>query len=95
MEDWTKKTDEEVFTTVGEQPGSQAAYWRDVEMSRRRFLLEKQVAAASIEASEMQVKAAGATIETAYWTKVSGIAVAATVIITGVSVILQAFTHGQ
>ena len=90
MGNWTKKNDEEVYSGAGEQPGSQASYWREVEMKRRQFLLDKEVAAASIEASVMQVAAAKATIETAFWTKVSGIAVAVTVVITGISLVLQA-----
>jgi hypothetical protein len=35
MEDWTKRTDEEVFAKVGEQSDSQAAYFRDIEIKRR------------------------------------------------------------
>lgn len=41
MEDWTKKSDGDVFGRASEQPGSQASYWRDIEIRRRLYLLEK------------------------------------------------------
>jgi hypothetical protein len=41
MEDWSKKSDVQVFGTVGEQPGSQASYWRDIEIKRRLYVLQK------------------------------------------------------
>ncbi|GLR60286.1 hypothetical protein [Rhizobium indigoferae] len=95
MEDWTKKTDHEVFTGAHEQPGSQASYWRDVEIRRRLYLLQKEVTEEQIAASQAQIKAADATVQTAYWTKMSAIAVGLTVVITGASVFLQslAITH--
>lgn len=48
MENWTKKTDEEVWGQAGEQPGSQASYWREIEQKRRLMLLQK----ASLEIQE-------------------------------------------
>ncbi len=79
MEDWTKKTDEQVFGSVGEDPGSRGAYWRDIEIKRRHFLMDKQVAEAQIKAAEAQIKAADATRETAIWTRVSAIAMSLSV----------------
>jgi hypothetical protein len=49
MENWTTKTDEEVFAGAGEQPGSQASYWRDIEIKRRLFLLQKDLLTAQID----------------------------------------------
>lgn len=54
MEDWTKKTDEDVFSRVGEEYQSQAWYWRDVEIKRRVFLLQKQLLNAQMEAVAAQ-----------------------------------------
>lgn len=42
MEDWTTKADDQVFTQASEQPGSQASYWRETEIKRRLYLLEKE-----------------------------------------------------
>lgn len=81
MEDWSKKTDEQVFMTVGEQIGSQASYWRDIEIRRRHFLLAQQVATAEIAAAKAQVEAAEASKKTALWTRVSAVAMAASVIV--------------
>ena len=54
MEDWTKRTDEEVFSKVGEESGSLAAYWRDVEIKRRLNLLQKDLLNAQIDAVATQ-----------------------------------------
>lgn len=80
MEDWSKKSDEQVFGTVGEDPGSRGAYWRDIEIKRRHFLLDKQVSAAQIRAAEAQIIAAEATRKTAIWTRISAIAMSLSVI---------------
>jgi len=79
MEDWTKKTDAEVFSTVGEMPGSMAAYWRDIEMKRRHYLLAKGVSDIQIRAAQAEIEAADATKVTAIWTRVSAIAMVASV----------------
>ena len=57
MEDWTKKADEDVFSGASEQPGSQAAYWRDTEIRRRLYLLEKQLLAAQLDSVASQKSA--------------------------------------
>jgi len=57
MQDWTKLTDEQVFTAVGEQAGSQASYWRETEIRRREFLLTQQVLKAQIASAEAQQSA--------------------------------------
>jgi hypothetical protein len=54
MQDWTKFTDEEVFTKAGEQPGSQAAYWRDTEIRRRDYFLNQTLLQTQIDAVEAQ-----------------------------------------
>ena len=54
MEDWTKRTEEEVFSKVGEQGESQAAYCRDVEIKRRVYLLQKDLLNAQIDAVATQ-----------------------------------------
>ena len=54
MEDWTKRTDEKVFSEVGEQIDSQAAYWRDIEIKRRVYLLQKDLLNAQIDAVATQ-----------------------------------------
>lgn len=90
MENWSKKTDEEVFANPHEPPGSQASYWRDIEIRRRHFVLAKEATDNQIAASAAQISAADATVKTAYWTKWSAIAVAVTVVITGASLVLQA-----
>lgn len=52
MEDWSKKSDSQVFGGVGEQPGSQASYWRDVEIKRRLYQLQK----AALESQAMAIQ---------------------------------------
>lgn len=64
MFDFTKNTDDQLFKG-NEQPGSDAAYKRDIEIQRRRFFLEKAVADAQIKAAEAQIVAADATVRTA------------------------------
>ncbi|WP_286170454.1 hypothetical protein [Rhizobium sp. AU243] len=89
MGNWTNKTDEEVYSGAGEQPGSQASYWREVEMKRRDYLLAKKTSEANIQAAEAQIRASDATIDTAYWTKLSAIAVLVTAIIAAVALVVQ------
>ena len=60
MEDWTKRTDEQVFSKVGEEPGSRAAYERDIEIRLRLYLLQKDLLNAQIDAVATQK---AATIE--------------------------------
>ena len=60
MEDWSKRTDDEVFSKVGEQGESQAAYWRDIEIKRRVYLLQKDLLNAQVDAVATQK---AATIE--------------------------------
>lgn len=82
MEDWTKKSDQELFGGVSEQPGSVASYGRDLEIRRRLFALDSATARAQIDAAEAQKRAAEASVKMAWWTMVSALAVAATVILT-------------
>jgi hypothetical protein len=60
MEDWTKWSEEEVFSKVGEDGGSRAAYMRDIEIKRRVYLLQKDLLNAQIDAVATQ---RAATIE--------------------------------
>lgn len=89
MEDWTKFSDEQVFSKPGEQPGSQAAYWRDVEIRRRDFLLNQDLLRTQIESAEAQ-KAATAAMKrqsdvlvwTAGFAALSAVAALATAVVT-------------
>jgi len=54
MENWTKRTDAQVFESPGEQPGSQSSYWRDIEIKRRLYLLQKELLEAQLDAVETQ-----------------------------------------
>lgn len=92
MYKWPTYPDEKVFTGAGEQPGSQGAYWREVEMKRRDYLLAKKTSEASIQAAEAQIQASEATIDTARWTKLSAIAVFITAIIAGIALAVQIFS---
>jgi len=60
LNDWGSKTDEQVFGGVHEQDGSQYAYWRDIEIKRRLYLLQKQSLDAQIAATEAQRQATAA-----------------------------------
>lgn len=57
MEDWSKWTDDQVFKNASEQPGSQASYWRETEIKRRLYLLQKQSLESQIEATAVQREA--------------------------------------
>ena len=64
MEDWSKWTDDQVFKNPGEQPGSQASYWRDTEIRRRLYILQQQALQAQIDAAAVQADATAAQRET-------------------------------
>lgn len=53
FEDWSRRTDDEVFKDASEQPGPQASYYRGTEISRRLYLLEK----ANLEAQRALLQA--------------------------------------
>ena len=59
MEDWTKFTDDQVFTKVGEMKDSQAGYWRDIEIRRREFLLNQDLLRAQLASAQSQKEATG------------------------------------
>lgn len=42
MKDWSNSSDDEVFGGGSEQPGSQAAYWRETEIKRRLYDLQRR-----------------------------------------------------
>lgn len=54
MEDWTKFSDEKVFGSGGEQPGSQASVWRETEIKRRIYVEQKRAVMTQIEANRLQ-----------------------------------------
>lgn len=54
MEDWTKFSDEQVFTRASEMQGSQASYWRDTEIRRREFLLNRELLKAQLASVQSQ-----------------------------------------
>lgn len=92
MENWSTKTDEEVFANVSEQPSSQASYLRDVEIRRRHYLLDVKTSQATIAAAEAQEAASKATSDTAVWTKRSAIAVFVTTVTAALALLLQIFS---
>jgi hypothetical protein len=99
-----KDTEFENLFTAGEQPGSQASYWVERELQRRRELAQRVVDAKMIEAADAQIaaashaeRAAEAAIDsataaktTAVWTRISTIAVALTVIIMAIGTWIDA-----
>lgn len=89
MEDWTKLSDEDVFTRAGEQPGSQGAYWRDTEIRRREYLLNRdllkaQLASASAQrdATKLMERQSTILLWTAVFAALSAVAALATAIVT-------------
>ena len=82
MEDWTKRTDEEVFSKVGEQIDSQAAYWRDIEIKRRIYLLQKDLLNAQIDAVATQKAATTEAVKQSTFMLYSTIGVFLTALIT-------------
>ncbi|MCK1595476.1 hypothetical protein [Bradyrhizobium sp. 164] len=48
MSDIHTWSDDAVYKGTGEEPGSQMSYWRDVEMRRREYLLNKQLLGAEL-----------------------------------------------
>jgi hypothetical protein len=78
---WHEYTDEQLFETGGEQPGSQRSYERDIEIKRRAYMRERLTAEAQIEAARSQKLAAEATVRTAWWTMWSAIAVGISVVV--------------
>jgi hypothetical protein len=89
MEDWTNRSDQQVFTGVGELPGSAASYWRDIEIRRRDFLLNQellrtQIASAQAQKAATDVMKRQATILvwTAGFAALSAVASLATAVVT-------------
>ncbi len=74
MMDWKDVTEDSLFTAGQEQEGSQKSYDRRIEIQRRNFLRENNLAAA-------QITAAKAMTDTAKWTKVSAICVGISAVI--------------
>lgn len=89
MHKWPTYSDEKVFGGAGEQPGSQGAYWRSLEIKRRHYLLAKETSQANVAAAMSSIDASKATVNTAYWTKLSAIAVLITAIIAGAALVFQ------
>ena len=82
MEDWTKRTDEQVFAGVGEQLGSQASHWRDIEIKRRLFLLQQKLLNAQIDAVETQRNSTAETAKQSKYMFYSTIGVFLTALVT-------------
>jgi hypothetical protein len=82
MEDWTKRTEEEVFSKVGEEGQSLAAYWRDVEIKRRLYLLQKDLLNAQIDAVATQKAATTEAVKQSTFMLYSTIGVFLTALIT-------------
>lgn len=89
--------------SAGEQSGSQASYYVDREMQRRRELAQQQVDAKVIAAADAQIDAAAhakrsadaaiaseqANRDTAKWTKISAIAIALSVVVMAVGTMIS------
>jgi hypothetical protein len=82
MEDWTKRTDEEVFSKVGEEPGSVASYWRDVEMKRRVYILQSKLLEAQIDAVATQKDATAESVKQSTFMLYSTVGVFLTALVT-------------
>jgi hypothetical protein len=54
MADLTRWPDDDVFGKAGEQPGSQMSYYRDIEIKRRLYILQRQALEGQIEAIQEQ-----------------------------------------
>lgn len=93
MVTWTERTTEQLFAIGEEQPNSQFAYDRQLEIQRRAFVTNDATAKAQIRAAESQVVAAEATAKTARWTMISAIAIGFTVLVTGFGVWIDAFSN--
>lgn len=90
--------------SAGEQPGSQASYYVDREMQRRRELAQQEVDAKVIAAADAQIEAAAharraadaaiaseqAAKHTARWTKVSAVAIAISVVVMAIGTMITA-----
>lgn len=63
MGDWTGKTDEQVFGAASEQPGSQSSYWREIEIKRRLYILQKDALQAQLDVIAQQKDATEAQRE--------------------------------
>ncbi len=82
MEDWTKRTEEEVFSKVGEESESKAAYSRDIEIKRRVYLLQKDLLNAQIDAVATQKAATTEAVKQSTFMLYSTIGVFLTALIT-------------
>ncbi len=91
MSNFRSFSDDELFKMPGELPGSEASYWRDIEIRRRQFVRDTAVADAQIEAARAQIEATQSAKDTAWWTKVSAICVAVTVAIMAASLFVQMY----
>ena len=54
MEDWSTLPDERVFGSPSEMPGSQASYWREIEIQRRLYGLQRDLLGAQLAAVATQ-----------------------------------------
>ncbi|WP_147274629.1 hypothetical protein [Phyllobacterium bourgognense] len=89
MEDYSSWTDERVFGSAGEQPGSQASYVPDIEIKRRLYILQREVLDAQLAAVAAQETATAEMKKQSnqmYW---STIGVFLTALITLVIAIVQ------
>jgi hypothetical protein len=82
VEDWTKRTDDEVFSKVGEEGSSRAAYWRDIEIKRRVYLLQKDLLNAQIDAVATQKAATSEAVKQSTFMLYSTIGVFLTALVT-------------
>lgn len=93
MEDWTNFSDEQVFKGASEQPGSQAAYWRQTEISRRQYLQNAELLRAQLAAVEAQraaIEAANTQSKWMFWSVMAATASAVAAFLTALVTYLVA-----
>ena len=82
MEDWSKRSDEQVFAAPSESPGSQFAYYRDTEIRRRLYVLQKESVEAQLDATAAQRSAIREMRRQSFLMAASVIGIFATAVVT-------------
>lgn len=74
-------TDDQLFSGDSEQPNSQNAYAKDLEIRRRRTIEQRALEAIQKTAAEAQIEAANAIVANSKWIRWSAFAVIAGAIV--------------
>jgi hypothetical protein len=86
---WQEFQTDQLFGQVGEQPGSQTSYERDVEIKRRTYVLESELLAAQIATVKEQSAAVAEMRRQSTFMLWSTIAAFATALITLIVALIQ------